>query len=654
MLQRIDSGGLLLPYRDPRISSRDGCVQALFSPVSIYYLVLRCRNLTTYFIFLPRIMLFWKLEAVGVTKILPSDGELRYSHCDSAGRHHVEASHDAFRKERRTRNKKSATMKHYLDLLQQTIRENWDEPALSDYRGATLSFGDLAREICRMHILFEEAGISEGDKIALCGRNSARWAVTYFAILAYKAVAVPILSDFTPSSVAALTLHSDARLLILDRHIWKGMDQTSRLSLPDVMALDNGEVLRSASGLLPVALSRVDRLYEEQYRQGVCPGDVHFDTSTLDELCIISYTSGTSGSPKGTMLSARSISSNVAFARRLIPTRRGWRVLSILPLAHLYGLMFELMYPMLSGCRVTFLGAAPTPSVLMEALREVRPYMQLVVPLILEKIFRNKVFPALKREPARTLMRIPVVREVVFQNVRNGIIESFGGKIRHFIAGGAGINPEVERFMRRIKLPYTVGYGMTECGPLICYSDWHSFAEGSCGRVVDRMELRIDSSDPEHEAGEIQVRGDNVMLGYYKNTEATDAAFTEDRWLRTGDMGVVDADGNLYIRGRCKSMILGPSGQNIYPEEIEERLNAMPLVAESLVVGRRNGIVALVVADVDASRRTGDAEVERVMAENLKALNATLPAYSRVASIELRAEEFEKPPKQSIKRYLYE
>ena len=354
------------------------------------------------------------------------------------------------------------------------------------------------------------------------------------------------------------------------------------------------------------------------------------------------------------MLSARSISSNVAFARRLIPTRRGWRVLSILPLAHLYGLMFELMYPMLSGCRVTFLGAAPTPSVLMEALREVRPYMQLVVPLILEKIFRNKVFPALKREPARTLMRIPVVREVVFQNVRNGIIESFGGKIRHFIAGGAGINPEVERFMRRIKLPYTVGYGMTECGPLICYSDWHSFAEGSCGRVVDRMELRIDSSDPEHEAGEIQVRGDNVMLGYYKNTEATDAAFTEDGWLRTGDMGVVDADGNLYIRGRCKSMILGPSGQNIYPEEIEERLNAMPLVAESLVVGRRNGIVALVVADVDASRRTGDAEVERVMAENLKALNASLPAYSRVASIGLRAEEFEKTPKQSIKRYLYE
>lgn len=545
-------------------------------------------------------------------------------------------------------------MKHYLDLLQQTIRENWDEPALSDYRGATLSFGDLAREICRMHILFEEAGISVGDKIALCGRNSARWAVTYFAILAYKAVAVPILSDFTPSSVAALTLHSDARLLILDRHIWKSMDQTSRLSLPDVMALDNGEVLRSASGLLPVALSRVDRLYEEQYRQGVCPGDVHFDTSTLDELCIISYTSGTSGSPKGTMLSARSISSNVAFARRLIPTRRGWRVLSILPLAHLYGLMFELMYPMLSGCRVTFLGAAPTPSVLMEALREIRPYMQLVVPLILEKIFRNKVFPALKREPARTLMRIPVVREVVFQNVRNGIIESFGGKIRHFIAGGAGINPEVERFMRRIKLPYTVGYGMTECGPLICYSDWHSFAEGSCGRVVDRMELRIDSSDPEHEAGEIQVRGDNVMLGYYKNTEATDAAFTEDGWLRTGDMGVVDADGNLYIRGRCKSMILGPSGQNIYPEEIEECLNAMPLVAESLVVGRRNGIVALVVADVDASRRTGDAEVGRVMAENLKALNATLPAYSRVASIELRAEEFEKTPKQSIKRYLYE
>ena len=494
----------------------------MFYPAFANPLVLHYQNLTTYFIFSPRIMLFWNLETVGVTKILPSDGELRYSHCDTAGRHHVEASHDAFRKERRTRNKKSATMKHYLDLLQQTIRENWDEPALSDYRGATLSFGDLAREICRMHILFEEAGISVGDKIALCGRNSARWAVTYFAILAYKAVAVPILSDFTPSSVAALTLHSDARLLILDRHIWKGMDQTSRLSLPDVMALDNGEVLRSASGLLPVALSRVDRLYEEQYRQGVCPGDVHFDTSTLDELCIISYTSGTSGSPKGTMLSARSISSNVAFARRLIPTRRGWRVLSILPLAHLYGLMFELMYPMLSGCRVTFLGAAPTPSVLMEALREVRPYMQLVVPLILEKIFRNKVFPALKREPARTLMRIPVVREVVFQNVRNGIIESFGGKIRHFIADGAGINPEVERFMRRIKLPYTVGYGMTECGPLICYSDWHSFAEGSCGRVVDRMELRIDSSDPEHEAGEIQVRGDNVMLGYYKNTEATD------------------------------------------------------------------------------------------------------------------------------------
>ena len=545
-------------------------------------------------------------------------------------------------------------MKHFLDLLQQTIRENWNEPALADYRGANLTFGDLARGICRMHILFEEMGVAPGEKIALCGRNSTRWSVAYFAILAYKAVAVPILCDFTPSNIASLTLHSDARLLIVDRHIWDAMDAVSRGSVAEALALDRPEVLRSAGGLLPVALSRVDRLYAEQYRQGICPGDVHYDTSTLDELCIVSYTSGTSGSPKGTMLSARSISSNVAFAQRQIPTRRGWRVLSILPLAHLYGLMFELMYPLLSGCRVTFLGAMPTPSVLMEALREVRPYMQLVVPLILEKIFRNKVFPALRREPARTMVRIPVVREIVFRYVRIGIINSFGGNIRHFIAGGAGLDPEVESFMRRIRLPYTVGYGMTECGPLICYSDWRSFAEGSCGRVVDRMELRIDSADPVHTAGEIQVRGDNVMLGYYKNAEAADAAFTDDGWLRTGDMGVLDASGNLYIRGRCKSMILGPSGQNIYPEEIEERLNAMPMVAESLVVGRRNGIVAMVVADVDASRRTGDAEVERVMAENLRTLNASLPAYSRVAAIELRAEEFEKTPKQSIKRYLYE
>lgn len=545
-------------------------------------------------------------------------------------------------------------MKHFLDLLQQTIRENWNDPALSDYRGETLTFGDMAREISRMHILFEEAGIVAGDKIALCGRNSVRWSVAYFAILAYKAVAVPILCDFTPSSVATLTLHSDARLLIVDGNIWEAMDAASCGSVAEAVALSDGRVLRSASGLLPVAASRVDRLYAEQYRQGICPGDIHYDTSTLDELCIISYTSGTSGTPKGTMLSARSISSNVAFARHLIPTRRGWRILSILPLAHLYGLMFELMYPLLSGCHITFLGAMPTPSVLMDALRQVRPYMQLVVPLILEKIFRNKVFPALRHGPVRTLIRIPLINRLIFRRVRRSIIDSFGGEIGHFIAGGAGINPEVERFMRRIKLPYTVGYGMTECGPLICYSDWRSFAEGSCGRVVDRMELRIDSPDPQNVAGEIQVRGDNVMLGYYKNTQATDDAFTEDGWLRTGDMGVMDADGNLYIRGRCKSMILGPSGQNIYPEEIEEQLNAMPMVAESLVVGRRNGIVALVVADVDESRRTGDAEVERVMAENLQKLNAVLPPYSRVTAIELQAEDFQKTPKQSIKRFLYE
>ncbi len=545
-------------------------------------------------------------------------------------------------------------MKHFLDLLQHAIRENWNAPALSDYRGATLTFGEMAREICRMHILFEEAGIAAGDKVALCGRNSVRWSVAYFAILSYKAVAVPILCDFTPSSVAALTLHSDARLLIVDRSIWEAMDAASRGSIAEAVSLADCAVLRSAGGLLPVAASRVDRLYAEQYRQGICPDDIHYDTTTLDELCIISYTSGTSGTPKGTMLSARSISSNVAFARRLIPTRRGWRILSILPLAHLYGLMFELMYPLLSGCHITFLGAMPTPSVLTDALRQVRPYMQLVVPLILEKVFRNRVFPELRRQPVRTLMRIPLLNRLVFSRVRRSIIASFGGDIRHFIAGGAGINPEVERFMRRIRLPYTVGYGMTECGPLICYSDWRSFAEGSCGRVVDRMELRIDSSDPEHEAGEIQVRGDNVMLGYYKNTKATDDAFTDDGWLRTGDMGVMDAAGNVYIRGRCKSMILGANGQNIYPEEIEERLNAMPMVAESLVVGRRNGIVALVVADVEGPRRTGDAEVERVMAENLQRLNAVLPPYSRVSSIELRAEDFEKTPKQSIKRYLYE
>lgn len=460
-------------------------------------------------------------------------------------------------------------MKHFLDLLQHAIRENWNAPALSDYRGATLTFGEMAREICRMHILFEEAGIAAGDKVALCGRNSVRWSVAYFAILSYKAVAVPILCDFTPSSVAALTLHSDARLLIVDRSIWEAMDAASRGSIAEAVSLADCAVLRSAGGLLPVAASRVDRLYAEQYRQGICPDDIHYDTSTLDELCIISYTSGTSGTPKGTMLSACSISSNVAFARRLIPTRRGWRILSILPLAHLYGLMFELMYPLLSGCHITFLGAMPTPSVLTDALRQVRPYMQLVVPLILEKVFRNRVFPELRRQPVRTLMRIPLLNRLVFSRVRRSIIASFGGDIRHFIAGGAGINPEVERFMRRIRLPYTVGYGMTECGPLICYSDWRSFAEGSCGRVVDRMELRIDSSDPEHEAGEIQVRGDNVMLGYYKNTKATDDAFTDDGWLRTGDMGVMDAAGNVYIRGRCKSMILGANGQNIYPEEIE-------------------------------------------------------------------------------------
>lgn len=540
-------------------------------------------------------------------------------------------------------------------LLEQTMRECWNEPALSDYRGEELRFSDMAREICKLHILFEEAGVAAGDKIALCGRNSARWAVTYFAILSYKAVAVPILNDFPAHSIAALVRHSDSVLLVADRSVWRGMDDGAVAELPDTIGLEDGAVLHARRSRIVRAAGRVETLYAEQFPQGICVGDVRYadDTAGMDDMAVISYTSGTSGTPKGVMLTARNLSSNVAFAQRSIPVRRGWRVLSILPQAHLYGLMFELMYPLLSGCHTTYLGAAPTPAVMMQALGEVRPYMQLVVPLVLEKIFRNKVLPMLNRPLFKAMMRMPFIDRLVLGRIRRSLIESFGGRIEHFIAGGAAINRDVEHLMHRMRLPYTVGYGMTECAPLICYSDWRSFAEGSCGRVVDRMELRIASDDARNVAGEIQVRGANVMAGYYKNPEATAAAFTEDGWLRTGDMGVVDDGGNLYIRGRCKSMILGASGQNIYPEEIEEMLNAMPMVAESLVVERERGMVALMVPDAEQARGLGIAEVERVMAENVRAANASLPAYSRVAGFELRAEEFEKTPKRSIKRYLY-
>lgn len=543
--------------------------------------------------------------------------------------------------------------KHLFDYLQATIKRDWNEPAITDYEEKkTDTYGDLATQIARWHVLFKEMGIQKGDKIALCGRNSTYWATCFLATISYEAVAVSILDAFHADSVHYLVKHSDAKLFLVGDQVWKGLDVAALQQVEAVVCQNGKELYYAKSENAKKAFSNWETLFTAAYPAGFTANDVNYPTANMDKPAVINYTSGSTGDPKGVVLSFRSISSNVEFGQDNIPNQAGWSMVSMLPLAHMFGLTFEFLYQLAGGCHVYFLGKTPSPQVLMKAFSEVKPYMILTVPLVVEKIFKGKIFPAIKKPVVKVLWNIPGISGVIRKKVHQQLMNAFGGNLKYLIIGGAALNHEVENCLKQIKFPYCVGYGMTECGPLLAYSRWDKFKKRSCGRVVDRMELTIDSLDPMKQVGEILVKGDNQLLGYYKNPEATAAIFTTDGWMRTGDLGILDKQGNVFIKGRNKSMILGPSGQNIYPEEIEDKVNNMPYVIESVLVSRNDKLTALVFADTKAMEADGKNAAEEMEAMRQRT-NRLIPRFCQIAAVELVSEEFEKTPKRSIKRYLY-
>lgn len=545
--------------------------------------------------------------------------------------------------------------KHYLSFLQETMNTHWNRLAMKDIDGVnSYTYAEIASEIEKLHVTWRELGIKEGDKIALCGRNCANWGLLFLAVETYKAVVVSILPDFTAEGIYSLVDHSEAVLLYVGPNVKKKIDTTQMKGLKATLFMDDMTIV-DADDKVRKAFEGVDAAFAKAYPNGVKVSDVHYPTDNYDELAVINYTSGSTGNPKGVMLTHMNLSGNVEFACQRIPHKPGDKVLSMLPVAHMFGLMFEFLYQVCDGAEVYFLTQAPTPTVLMKAFAQVRPFMILTVPLVVEKIIKKGVLPKISSPLAKIMWKTPLLNKIIRGKVKEGLDKTFGGQLRYLIIGGAALNGEVEQVLHDIKFQYCVGYGMTECGPLISYEDWWAYAFHSCGKELPQCHVRIDSEDPTSKDGEIQVKGINVMKGYYKNEEATKAVFTEDGWMRTGDLGVLDKKGNIYIHGRSKNMILGPSGQNIYPEELEDKLNSMPCVIESIVVDRDHKLVALVFPDTsnEGKKLMGTKTLTQVMEENRVAVNKNLPAYSQISAIELVASEFEKTPKRSIKRYLY-
>ncbi len=542
-------------------------------------------------------------------------------------------------------------------MIEKSVRKNWNHLALTDIDGLSLQYRDLGRKIAKLHILFESAGINPGDRIALCGKNSAHLAVALLAVMAYGAVAVPLLHEFTPESIQLLVNHSDSRMLIADKVIVEKLDPTSMPSLEAIMISGDFSIAVSANKDLLAARSHLNELFGEKYPDRFTPENVTFSSvSSPEQLVLISYTSGSTGSPKGVMLPERSLWSNLRFAIDGTPyLKPGNNTVMILPMAHMFGLVVELLLPVVKGCHVNFISRPPSPHVLLDAFARVRPRHIVGVPLILEKIIRTRVFPLLDKPLMKLLLHVPFVDDRIQAKIKDHICQAFGGNMEQFIIGGAPLNKDVETFLRRIGFHFTVGYGMTECGPLISYAAWNETRPGSCGKVVSRMEARVASDDPAETPGVIHVRGANVMLGYYKNPQATADVLTPDGWLNTGDIGCIDSDRYIYLRGRDKNMILGPSGQNIYPEEIEQILDNLPYVSESLIVEREQRLVALIYPDYENAEKQGIShdDLVRTMDENLQLLNKELPGYSQVSRYEMREHEFEKTPKRSIRRFLY-
>ena len=549
-------------------------------------------------------------------------------------------------------------MTSFNEIIEKCIIDNWDLDALTDYKGITLQYHDVARKIEKLHIMFENSGVQRGDKIALCGRNSAHWAVAFLATLTYGAVAVPILHEFTPEQIHNIVNHSESKILFVGDIVGTQVDATKMPSLEGIINIPDYSLALSRTDKLTYAREHLNELYGRKFPKYFRREHVkYYHEQRPDELALINYTSGTTGFSKGVMIPYRALWGNYDFAVHVLGKviNRGDRVISILPMAHMYGMAFEFIFEFLYGCHIYYLTRIPSPAIIAQAFAEVRPQIIIAVPLVIEKIIRKKVFPKIQSGKVRLLRNIPIINKKVEEKICDQVKQAFGGRFYEIIIGGAAFNQEVEQFLHRINFPYTVGYGATECAPIICYSDYQTFVPGSCGRAVIHMEVKIDSPDPANVPGEILARGTNVMLGYYKNEEATRQTIDNEGWYHTGDLGTMDAYGNVFIKGRSKNMLLGASGQNIYPEEIEDKLNSLPLVVESVVVQRETKLVGLVYPDYDEANALGlsTSDIEAQMQQNLQDLNLVQPAYCKLAAIEIQDKEFEKTPKKSIKRYLY-
>ncbi len=549
------------------------------------------------------------------------------------------------------------TYTDFVDLIAESLKNNWDFDALTDYQGVTLQYKDVARKIEKLHILFENAGVEKGDKVALCGRNSAHWATAFLATLTYGAVAVPILHEFKAQQVHDIVNHSEAKILFVGDMVWPELNAEQMPHLEGIVNIPDYSLLVSRTEKLTEARERLNEFFGRKYPKFFRKEHVNYPhTPNPDALALINYTSGTTSNSKGVMIPFRALWSNYQFAIEVLghKVKRGNPVISMLPLAHMYGMAFEFIFEFLHGCHVYYLTRIPSPKIVLQAFGEIKPVVIISVPLIIEKIIKKNVLPRLQTPSMKVLLKMPFISGRILDKIRQHLVDAFGGQFYEIIIGGAAFNSEVEDLLNKIHFPYTVGYGATECAPIISYEDWQRFRKGSCGKAAPRMEIKIDSQDPQHVVGEILTRGENVMLGYFKNEEAT-AATLKDGWYHTGDLGVMDDEGNLFIRGRSKNMLLGASGQNIYPEEIEDKLNTLPYVNESIVVQRGEKLVALIYPDFDLAQKDGLDEngLRMAMEQNRKDINTMVAAYERISAMEIHQTEFEKTPKRSIKRFLY-
>ena len=544
----------------------------------------------------------------------------------------------------------------FIQLIEQSIRKNWDRSALTDYKGATLQYKDVARKIEKMHILFQHAGIQPGDKIALCGRNSANWGATFLGVITYGAVAVPILHEFKADNVHNIVNHSEARMLFVGDQVWENFNEAAMPHLEGIIELKNFDLVVSQSKQLSYAREHLNEEFGKKYPCRFRAEQVSYRRESPEELAVINYTSGTTGYSKGVMLPYRSILSNVVHIDNKVGLKAGDRIVSMLPLGHIFGLVFDFLYGITAGAHLWFLTRMPSPKIIAESFTEIRPRIIACVPLIVEKIFKKNILPKVDNKLGKLLLNLPIISDKIKENIRQQAMEVFGGNFIEIVVGGAPFNAEVEAFLRKINFPYTIAYGMTECAPLICHSRWDEIQYTSCGKTVANMETRVLSDDPTRIPGELVCRGMNTMLGYYKNEKATEETIDKEGWLHTGDMAIKDEQGNIYIKGRCKNMLLTASGQNIYPEEIEARLNNMPFVNESLVILQNNKLIALVYPDnEEAFQQNMNAhQLEEAIENNRIELNSQLPTYAQITRIKLYPEEFEKTAKKSIKRYLYQ